>query len=196
MSTNYRWFLDVNHWARETAGWHDFFKAYATWAGFIAIAVLLLVGYVVARGDGRAERLAASLWSGLAAPVAWGLNQPIVSGWDAKRPYVALANRHPLLLVSRSHDPSAPSDHTVVMTAAAVALAFVAWRLALVALPFALFMGFARIYVGAHFPVDVAAGIGVGAFIAIVGWFALRVLLRRVILLLRRTPLLRIAVAG
>ena len=187
MSDNRRWFLDINDWARHTSSLHGFFKAYASWLGIAVIAVLVLAGYVMARRSGSAERLGASLWSGLAAPVAWGLNQPIVSAWDAKRPWQVFP--HALMLVSRSHDPSAPSDHSVAVAAAAVALIFVESRLLVLAIPAALLMGFSRIYVGAHFPEDVAAGLAVGTVVALLGWAVLRVPSTRLVIAMRRTPL-------
>lgn len=73
-----------------------------------------------------------------------------------------------LVLVTRTTDPSFPSDHACVCGAVAAGLFFVDRRLGWIAAVAALVMGFARVYVGVHWPLDVVAGLAVGAGIAVV----------------------------
>jgi undecaprenyl-diphosphatase len=50
-------------------------------------------------------------------------------------------------------------------------------------------MGFARVYIGAHYPHDVAAGLVVGAAVSLLGYLALRPVLGWGLSLLEHTPL-------
>lgn len=178
-------FLVVNEWARDTGWLHGTVVAYAE-KGVVLFAVLLVVGYLVARASGRLLLVARALLAGAGVLVAVALNQPIVHAANERRPYAALP--HVLLLVHRSTDGSFPSDHATMAGAAAAGLLFVSRRLGAVAVVAALAMAFARVYVGAHFPVDVAAGLVVGAVVAVLVQLAAPAL-ARLLGRLQRTPL-------
>ena len=164
-------FLSINEWARDTPWLHGILTAYANY-GVVAFALLLLAGYLHARRSGNPARVAASCWAGAATLVAVSANQPIASGVDEPRPYSAY--HHMLLLAHRSADPSFASDHATMAGAVAVGLLLVSRRLGAVAVVAALLMAFARVYVGAHYPVDVLAGLLLGAVVAGVGWLIFR----------------------
>jgi undecaprenyl-diphosphatase len=102
--------------------------------------------------------------AGLGTLLAVAVNQPIVHAVSERRPYTALS--HVTLLVHRSTDASFPSDHATMAGAVAVGLVLTSWRLGLVAAALALLMAFARVYVGAHYPVDVGVGLEVGGIVA------------------------------
>ena len=180
------WFLSVNDFARHTPWLHGAVKAYASY-GVVVFGVLLLVGYVVARRSGSARLLAASAWSGIGLLLAVAANQPIVSAVDEPRPYTIFP--HALLLAHRSTDPSFPSDHSVMAGAVAVGLFLLSRKLGAVALGAALLMAFARVYVGAHFPVDVVAGLLLGGLVAGAGWLILARPLTSAMRFLGTTPL-------
>ena len=180
------WFLDVNSWARHTSWLHGVMRDYASY-GVVLFALLLVAGYAVARRTGSPRLLAASLWSGLGTLVAVAANQPIASGVGEPRPYRVFP--HELVLVHRSADPSFASDHATMAGAVAVGLFLISWRLGVVASVAALAMAFARVYVGAHFPVDVLAGLALGATVVGLGWLALRRPLVWLVEQLARTPL-------
>ncbi|GGZ35908.1 hypothetical protein GCM10010343_73970 [Streptomyces avidinii] len=59
-------------------------------------------------------------------------------------------------------DWSFPSNHAVLAGAAAVALTMAVRRLALLTVPLALLMAFSRVFVGVHYPHDVAFGLLLG----------------------------------
>jgi membrane-associated phospholipid phosphatase len=178
---------DVNGFARHTGWLHGAVMGYATY-GLVLFAALLLLGLWLSRT--RTHRaLAAAGWACLATLIAVGLNQPLVSGFAEARPYTT----HPglLVLATRSSDFSFPSDHAVMAGAAAAGLWLVSRVLGAVATVAALVMAFARVYIAAHYPWDVVAGLVAGALIALIGWALLRVPLTAVTEWLRRRPGLR-----
>jgi undecaprenyl-diphosphatase len=163
------WFLDVNEWARDTSWLHGPMQAFATY-GVLLFGALLVAGWLLARRSGEARQVAASVWAGVATLLAVAVNQPIVAAVNEPRPYRVLSDV--LLLGQPSTDPSFPSDHATMAGAVAVGLVLVSRRLGAFALIAALLMAFTRVYVGAHYPDDVIAGLALGAVVALVGWLA------------------------
>ena len=180
-----RWFDSVNAFARATPWLHGPLRAFAEY-GVALFAVLLLLSWWMARGEGSLRRVAASLWAPLGVLVALALNQVLVARFAEARPFTVLP--HALVLVSRSSDYSFPSDHAVMAGAAAAGVLLVHRRLGLVTAGLAVLMAFTRVYVGAHFPLDVVVGLGVGALVVVGGWLVLGGLLTSWVAFLARTP--------
>jgi membrane-associated phospholipid phosphatase len=157
-------FTTVNDFARSTGWLHAPMVTYAG-QGVALFAVLLIVGYLLARAKQRPLMLARALLAGAGALLAVAVNQPIVHAVNEPRPYTQLP--HALLLVHRSMDASFPSDHATMAGAVAAGLLCVHRKLGTVAALAALLMAFARVYIGAHFPLDVLAGLAVGAVVAL-----------------------------
>src|SRR3954469_22719488 len=172
-SSLYRW---INRLADRTSWAHGLFKANAGY-GIVLFAVLLLVAYLNGRQHDDLTAVAASAWAGAAAIVALGIGQLIGSAVDRARPYETMTNVH--LLVDKTTDFSFPSDHATVAGAVAVGLLFANRRWGIVAAALAVLMAFTRVYVGAHYPADVLAGLTLGGLVAALGWFAIVPLLRR-----------------
>lgn len=179
------WFSTVNDVARHTPWLHAPARLFAEY-GVVVFAGLLLVSWLLARRDGDLGRVAAALWAPVGVLVAVGVNQFLVSAVAEERPYTALPGS--LVLVSRSSDYSFPSDHAVMAGAVAVGVLLVNRRLGLLTVVLALLMAATRVYVGAHFPLDVAVGLAVGALVALVAYLAVRPVAARLVVLLARTP--------
>jgi len=112
-------FTSVNDFARTTSWLHTPLAAYAS-DGVVLFAVLLLVGYLLARTAGRPMMMARALLAGIGVLLAVAVNQPIVRAVNEARPYTQLP--HALLLVHRSIDASFPSDHATMSGAVATGL--------------------------------------------------------------------------
>lgn len=187
-----RLLTDVNAFARHTSWLHGAMLGYATY-GVVLFAVLLVVGILRSRNrDNR--RLAAAAWACLATLVAVAVNQPVGRIFGEARPYAT--HPHLLVLASRSSDVSFPSDHAVMAGAAAAALWLVSRRLGAVATVAALVIAFARVYIAAHYPWDVVAGLLLGATVSLLGWAVLYRPLIAVTGWLRDRPGLRRAFPG
>ena len=180
-------FTAVNHWAGRTPALHGIFLGYATY-GAVLFAALMVAALVLARHASTRD-LAATGWVPLAMLLALALNQPLGRLVGEARPYDA----HPgiLRLVDATTDFSFPSDHSVMAGAVAAGLLLAHRRLGTVAVAAALLLGFSRVYVAAHYPWDVAAGLLFGAAVALGGWVVLRRPLIAMTRWLRRRPLFR-----
>ena len=165
-----RLLLAVNSFARHTPALHGPMLAYAKY-GVVLFGLLLFLALLAARH--RSSRaLAATGWAAVATLLGLALNQPLGHLFAERRPYAT----HPgiLRLADLTTDFSFPSDHAVMAGAVAAGLLLAHRRLGTVAALAALLMAFARVYVAAHYPWDVAAGLAFGALVALGGWLALR----------------------
>jgi len=162
-----------------TGGWFadDLFKFLANDLPGIVIALVALT-FLVPWASARWERRSGAVLATASAALALLINQPIGHLVDRTRPYL----EHPAsahLLISRSHDPSFPSDHAT----GAFALAFGIWlydrTIGTVMLVLAGVLAFSRVYVGTHYPGDVVGGALMG--IAVAGALYLIVPIRRLI---------------
>lgn len=179
------WFLDVNHLAAHTTWLHVPARLFAVY-GVAVFAALLLVGWWrVGRRAGQ-ERVVASLWAPLGVLLAVGLNQPLGHLVGEARPYAVL--HHVLTLVPRTTDVSFPSDHAVMAGASAAGLLLVSRRLGLLCAALALVMAADRVYVGAHWPLDVVAGLAFGVVVSLLGYLLARHPMRAVVAAIGRTP--------
>ena len=99
----------------------------------------------------------ASLCGVTAAGLGLLLSQPFGWLWFRQHPFDA----HPtetLLLVSPSNEPSFPSDHAVAAFAIAFAVACFGRRIGALFLAGATMVALARVFVGLHYPGDIAGG--------------------------------------
>jgi len=79
-----------------------------------------------------------------------------------------------------AHGTSFPSSHTAVTVAVVIALLpFLPRALAGVAIAYAVLVGWSRVYLGVHYPLDILGGAGIGIAVGGVILLALGVLLHR-----------------
>jgi undecaprenyl-diphosphatase len=129
--------------------------ALAEWVIWL-VPLVMLVGW--ARGDraGRSELLEILF----AVLIALTLAQCVAHVWPQPRPFQLLLGTQYL---SHSSDPGMPSDHVTVFWSLAFAALMsrqrAAWGFPLLAIGLA--VGWSRVYLGVHFPFDIAAALPV-----------------------------------
>lgn len=159
-------FLDVNRLSSETGWAHGFKAGYALFGGLVALTVVWACCGLSARRGADRRPLAGVLLTGAATVVALALNQVVNPVVDRPRPFVTLP--HVLQLLPHAADGSFPSDHAMIAGAFAGGLLMVHRRWGVLAVVLAVFLAFARVYAGLHYPTDVAAGLLLGALVAAV----------------------------
>jgi len=140
----------------------------------IVIVVVLIAGFVVAWTRSVLPVAAGAV----AAAVAWALANLAKAIADRPRPYQVVADA--VLRQQPAHGTSFPSSHTAVTVAVVIALLpFLPRVLAGVAIAYAVLVGWSRVYLGVHYPLDVLAGAGIGMAVGGAVLLALGVLLHR-----------------
>ncbi len=165
-------YTDVVNLAGHAPTWlNDTVAAWSTY-GLALFAVLMAVGWWQARRVDAAASVTA-----LAVPfvvvLAYGVDAVLKLLVREDRPCQSLRVAT-LEACPASGDWSFPSNHAATAAAAAVALLFVSRRLGAVAAVAAGAMAASRVWVGAHYPHDVLAGVVVGALAALLAMSALR----------------------
>ncbi|MEU7143900.1 phosphatase PAP2 family protein [Nocardia sp. NPDC046473] len=166
------WFLDTTVFARDTPWLNEPMLAYSNF-GIAAFAVLIIAGWWIAR---RADP--ATMTAALAVPVAsvaaYLINDGVKSLVAERRPCFAYPDAFLLEKCPAASDYSFPSNHVVVTAAMAAALFLINRRLGILATVAAAIMGLSRVYVGAHYPHDVAAAVVMGVLVGSATALAMR----------------------
>jgi undecaprenyl-diphosphatase len=179
-------FLTINELARATEWLQPVVLAYASY-GVVLFAALLLGGWWLARRSASVPAIAAALWAPAGMLLALAINQPVAALVGEPRPDTLYP--HILVLAQHSTDPSFPSDHAVMAGSVTAGLFLVSRRLGAWSALAAVLMAVARVYVGAHFPQDVLAGLLLGAAVALVGFRVASGVLTKLVTALEAGPL-------
>jgi len=141
-------------------------------AGIVIVIVLAAV-YVVARNRSVLPVAAGAA----AAAVAWALANLAKVIANRPRPYEVVAGA--VLRQQPAHGTSFPSSHTAITVAVVIALVpFLPRALAWVAVGYAVLVGWSRVYLGVHYPLDILGGAGIGLAVGGAMLLALGVLVR------------------
>ncbi|MGW0534344.1 phosphatase PAP2 family protein [Streptomyces sp. NPDC003032] len=161
-------YRDITDFAHDTPSWFQHLAEVWTELGLLLFGVLFVVAWWRARrGDPRA--LAIAVLAPLATAVAYVCSELLKSVIDEERPCRAVTGAlKPLVECPAYGDWSFPSNHSTIAGAAAIGLALAWPRIAALTVPMAVLMAFSRVFVGVHYPHDVAVGLVFGALITYV----------------------------
>ncbi|HEX4813184.1 MAG TPA: phosphatase PAP2 family protein [Nonomuraea sp.] len=156
-------YRDIVDFALTTPAWLHAFADVGTDAGLFVFAALFAVAALRAwRGPARNLALVIAGPAGVvfAYVVSEGVKLLVREERPCRGGIVTIAECPP------PDDWSFPSNHSVIAAGAAATLVL-AWRaLAWAAFPLAALMAFSRVFVGVHYPHDVAAGLLLGLTLA------------------------------
>ncbi|SCG62255.1 phosphatase PAP2 family protein [Micromonospora coxensis] len=156
------WYRDVVDVASDSPTPVQWFAAHFTEGAILLLGALFLLAAAprLLRG-GPAER-AVALVAPVAVVLAYGCSEGLKTVFDQDRPC-----RDAVRIVAAQCPPagdwSFPSNHATIAGALAVATLLCSRRLGLLAAPLALLAALSRVFVGVHYPHDVAAGLLLGA---------------------------------
>ncbi|HVC82926.1 MAG TPA: phosphatase PAP2 family protein [Chloroflexota bacterium] len=144
-------------------------EAIATKGPYILLALIALLWLLPSPNTPRGLERRLVLYAVLTAAVALGINQIIGHLWLRPRPFVAHPD-HIRLLVTEAHDSSFPSDHAALGFGLAfpILLGRRDWGLLMLVCGFIL--GFARVFVGAHYPGDIAGSFVIALILTAIFW--------------------------
>jgi undecaprenyl-diphosphatase len=163
MSLDRHLYLDVNKLSRHSAALHGFMAKYALWGGLVVLALMVVLAFLWARRSGRLESVVLLFLGGASSLIALGINKGVSEAVMRQRPCHAL--HHVTVILSCANDYSFPSDHSVIAGALATGLFLFDRRVGVVAWILALFLAFARVYAGVHYPGDVIGGLVLGVLV-------------------------------
>lgn len=135
---------------------------------------LTLVGMFIIALRGKVNDKKALLLVCLSLPIIIIIIKLIHIFYYEPRPYVSFDITP---LVEHKEDASFPSRHISIMAAVSFAFMYFKSKYTPLLLFFTLWVGFARIYVGVHYPLDIIGGIVVG-IISLVAALQIRKLLK------------------
>ncbi|MGW1788051.1 phosphatase PAP2 family protein [Streptomyces tubercidicus] len=130
--------------------------------GLGLFAILMIIAWWRARAAGRPQLPVLAL---PAVVVLAFLASDVVKSWVSEQRPCQVLPVTPLDPCPPLGDWSFPSNHAVIAAAAAVALWSVDRLLGWIAAPAALLMAASRVWIGAHYPHDVLAGLLAGAIL-------------------------------
>ncbi|RFU39277.1 phosphatase PAP2 family protein, partial [Actinomadura logoneensis] len=155
----------ITEFAHGTPGWVHTGAEVGTEAGLLAFAALFVAGWWRARTrDDRSMALA--LLAPVAMVCAYLVSSNVKDVLREERPCRAVPHAMNIASCPPPGDWSFPSNHATIAAGAAAGL-LVAWRaLAPWVLSLAVLEAFSRVFVGVHYPHDVAVGFLVGLTVA------------------------------
>ncbi|MFD7020687.1 phosphatase PAP2 family protein [Streptomyces sp. NPDC059161] len=160
-------YRNITDFAHDMPSWVQHIVEVWTEYGLLLFGVLFVVAWWRARRRDTTS-LALALLAPLATAAAYVCSEVLKSLIDEERPCRAVAGAATSLIACPVNgDWSFPSNHATIAGAAALALALAWSRIWLLTVPMALAMAFSRVFVGVHYPHDVAVGLALGVVVAL-----------------------------
>lgn len=133
------------------------------------IGLTMIIGFWLYKSRARAAKtiVLIALSIGLSDAVSYRILKPYFN-----RPRPEFSNVKVTLRTGHHSGRSFPSNHSANNFAAANTLSYVAPQLAWLWFAIAFVIGYSRVYVGVHFPIDVIAGASVGILMSMLVWRA------------------------
>ncbi|MGW6600987.1 phosphatase PAP2 family protein [Streptomyces sp. NPDC055036] len=159
-------YRDITDFARTTPSWFQHLAELWTEAGLLLFGALFIAVWWCARPAGP-RAVAVAVLAPLATAVAYVCSELTKSALTEERPCRAVAGAGASLIPCPPvGDWSFPSNHATIAGAAAITLVLARPVLACLTVPMALLMAFSRVFVGVHYPHDVAVGLVFGGVVA------------------------------
>ncbi|MFC4016647.1 phosphatase PAP2 family protein [Micromonospora sp. GCM10011542] len=159
------WYRDVVDVAVDSPQPVQWFVGHATEGVILLLGVLLLVSALGRLRGGPHDR-ALALVAPIPTVLAYGCSEWLKTVVDEERPCRTVARAIVAGHCPPTGDWSFPSNHATLAGALAVTTLLLSRRLGLLALPLAALAAFSRVFVGVHYPHDVAAGVLLGGLVA------------------------------
>lgn len=134
-------------------------------ATYLIFLTFVLQGILFVGGEAQEKK--ALVLSILAFVISQVIIQIIRIYYFEPRPFVTFPISP---LVDHPNEASFPSNHTTTMAAIAFSYYFYKSKYALLFLLFTLWVGFARVFVGVHFPIDILGGLIIGLVSVKLAW--------------------------
>jgi membrane-associated phospholipid phosphatase len=134
--------------------------------GDIGVPAVMLAGGIIGHNEALRQN---SLYVASSTAIAYGLTELIKHFVNRRRPFIQNINIVP---VYRANSTSFPSGHasSTIATATALSIAYPKWYVIAPAFLWAGSVSYSRMYLGVHYPTDVAGGalLGVGSAVSLV----------------------------
>ncbi|MET8305427.1 phosphatase PAP2 family protein [Micromonospora sp. NPDC005173] len=160
------WYRDVVDVAADSPQPVQWFVGHATEGVILLLGALLLMA-ALSRLSGCPRDRALALVAPVPTLLAYVGSEWIKTVVDEDRPCRTIGSAIIAGACPPPGDWSFPSNHATLAGALAVTTLLLSTRFGLVALPLAALAAFSRVFVGVHYPHDVAAGVLFGALVAV-----------------------------
>jgi undecaprenyl-diphosphatase len=137
-------------------------------AKYLFLSVIFILGFVWLRAN-RTNKIRLTVATIIAGILAYGLMKVAGSLFYDPRPFVT---HHIKPLVSHGADNGFPSEHTVFTMTLSSIIYLYSRHLGAIALAITLVVGVSRVLAHVHSPVDIAAGVVIGAVAGMAGYYA------------------------
>jgi undecaprenyl-diphosphatase len=146
-------------------------------AKYLFLTVVLLLGFVWLK-TGKTKKIELATAAIMAGILAYGLMK--TAGWlyYDPRPFVT---QHIKPLVPHGSDNGFPSEHTVFTMMVSSVIYLYDKRLGFIAFAIALIVGISRVLAHVHSPVDILAGLLIGAVAGVAGYYIAKKLVEQLI---------------